>query len=154
MIISWSYLGPFFDGEGTAGLYIYREYRRPQNIKISPKIEIACYKKQHVLNIIQFLKTQNISANKRTTHGKIIGLDVNAWDGVLRFVKQIKNYTIIKLEELLLLEKACYIYRNLPAKKCGKSITENMNKFIPIAKKLHDLKSRKGQYRRKSHRLI
>lgn len=151
MLISWSYLGPFFDGEGTAGLYIYKSYKNPRNIKITPSIQLTCYDEIHVNNIINFLKSECIYAScVHLKNGQVRGLYIGAWGDILKFIDRISSYTIIKFEELTLLKKACKMYNGLNHKRGIWQNRKNVNIFIPISEKLHSLKSGKGQYQRKS----
>ena len=153
MKISWIYLGPFFDGEGSVGLYIfdYRGRRKNGELKVVPSIQITCFVKSHVLNLFHFLKGEDISSCIRRIKRKVVGIAVRGWEDVLKFIDKIQSFTIIKRKELMLLKRACTIYNGLPLSKYnGKKIKENYKKFIPIARELHNLKGGKGRYNRKS----
>jgi len=150
MEISWEYLGPYFDGEGCAGLYIWNyKGRRKKEIKVQPEISIACFNEEHVENIHKYLERQSINSTILRIHGKIKGLQIGAWNSINLFVDNILPFTIIKNKELTLLTEVIKLYYSLPKHGNGRFVSIKLNNFIIFAQKLHVLKSGKGQYRRK-----
>ena len=131
---SWQYLAGFYDGEGTIGFRVVREKRLSRKTGetggwyITPYLDIANTNFK-VLEIIQkFLADSETishivsksSKNKNQQQGNY--LTIQSYEGIRKFLKNIYPYSLIKKEQINIINKFLIIRDDLPTLKRGTKI--------------------------------
>lgn len=136
--IQWSYLGPFFDGEGSVGLYLVNKQKR---IGINPVISIT-NKGIFLSQIKEFLDSENIFSDQQQ-----MSVRIYHWKDVEKFIDKILPFTILKRKELTLLKQACKIHHKYNSNNnphSRSSIKDHVGEYAKIALKISSFKGLKG----------
>lgn len=132
--ISWQYLAGFYDGEGTVGFRVLKEKRasrtngETEGWQAAPYIQIANTNPEVLETIKDFLNKQNIisqviakeNINKEQQKGYY--LNIQSYEGIRKFFGKICPYTIIKKEQINIVNKFLEIRDNLPILRKGTRI--------------------------------
>jgi hypothetical protein len=132
------YAAGFFDGEGSVGLYIYKN--RPK-----PVISITnCH--WHVLNYLQTLVLPLLEVD---FHGqKQMQIRISAWKDIQNFVEVFKEICIVKREQLELMNEAIELHEIARKRRKGKNVysERNIEEFKRICYKLKKAKKKIKNY--------
>lgn len=159
--ISWQYLAGFYDGEGTVGLKVVKE-KRPSRIKgetggwyLSPYLQITNTNLEVLRTTQRFLHNKGIISHIISKipsvkhHQRAYYLTIQSYEGIKEFFENISLYSLIKGEQMNLINKFFSIRDKLPTLKRGTRI-DNLKRnywtkklFLKAMKLRDDLKNTK-----------
>ena len=111
LTINWPWLGGFFDGDGSASIYIVR-YRRYGNLQLHfrPRLFFTQNERKILEMIRDFLNTgcMRVSRNFDKRYNRVFySLEIQGYKSVREVAQKLLPYTIIKRRQLELILKFC-----------------------------------------------
>jgi hypothetical protein len=94
--MTWAYLGPFFDGEGSVGIYIYKE---PTSFSVNPRLTIGNTFYAVIDSIVHLVEQYGMKSSTKTYHAvKYFYLD--RFGDIKTFIENILPFSFVKRAQL------------------------------------------------------